>query len=251
MAQYGKLIWSDEFDYEGLPDSKKWSYDINGHGWGNNELQYYTDRREENAFVKDGKLHITAIKESYKGSEYTSARLLSKGKGDWLYGRIEINAKLPAGRGTWPAIWMLPTDCQEWPICGEIDIMEHVGYDSGIIHATIHTGKYNHTIGTDRGGDTEVKTYNSDFHIYAIEWKPYHLDFFVDDKIIFSYSYNEDNGDTGGYMAWPFDQPFHLILNIAVGGNWGGSRGVDDDIFPQTMEVDYVRVYDLELSESL
>src|SRR6188768_4168282 len=142
-----KLVWSDEFNYNGLPDAKKWNYDIGGHGWGNNELQFYTKEKLKNARVENGNLIIEAHKEKFENSGYTSARLVSKGKGDWQYGKIEVRAQIPDGRGTWPAIWMLgSTSPFNWPDDGEIDIMEHVGFDQGRIHASIHCKKYNHVI---------------------------------------------------------------------------------------------------------
>ncbi len=235
-----KLVWSDEFDYTGLPDSTKWGYDIGGHGWGNNEKQFYTEKRAENAAVSNGVLTITAIKEEHEGSGYTSARLVSKNKGDWTYGRMEIKAKLPKGIGIWPAIWMLPTDWQYggWPESGEIDIMEHVGYEPDSIYGTVHTGAYNHTIGTQKGKNIYKNDVATSFHVYVLEWTENDIRIFVDDDLYFSYP-NEKKT----FMEWPFDQRFHLLLNIAVGGNWGGQKGIDDAIFPQKMEIDYVRVY--------
>lgn len=236
-----KLVWSDEFDYEGRPDLQKWGYDIGGNGWGNNELQYYTNSTN-NAFVEDGYLTIKAIKESFQGSSYTSARLVTKNKGDWKYGKFEIRAKLPKGRGTWPAIWMLPTDWKYggWPESGEIDIMEHVGYDENVVHGTVHTEAYNHSKGTQKGGSKVVSNATSDFHIYGIEWREDRIDFFIDRVKYFTFYKESDN-----YQQWPFNESFHLILNIAIGGNWGGANGVDNSIFPTEMVVDYVRVYEL------
>lgn len=237
-----ELVWSDEFDYEGLPDDEKWGYDTGGSGWGNNELQYYTEG--ENVNVADGLLTITARMEEYQQNDYTSTRLISKNKGDWLYGRIEINAKLPSGRGTWPAIWMLPTDWTYggWPQSGEIDIMEHVGYDMGHIHGTVHTDAYNHMKGTQLGKSLIRKDAMDVFYTYSIEWFPDKIQFYIDDKLYFVYKPSNmincpDEGE------WPFDQRFHLLLNIAVGGDWGGASGIDDSIFPQELVVDYVRVY--------
>jgi len=149
-----ELVWSDEFNYSGLPDGSKWSYDTDGNagGWGNNEAQFYTSGRLKNAEVKDGVLSINAIKEDYEGRKYTSARLVTRGKGDWLYGKVEVRAKLPDGRGMWPAIWILPTDWSYggWPASGEIDIMENVGYDPFVIVASAHTQAYNHVQGTQK-----------------------------------------------------------------------------------------------------
>ncbi len=237
-------VWCDEFDYEGLPNSDLWSYDTGGGGWGNGESQYYTNADSDNAYVSDGTLKITALKESYMGSEYTSARLVSTNKGDWLYGKIQVRAKLPSGDGTWPAIWMLPTDWEYggWPYSGEIDIMEHVGSDPYKVYGTIHTGAYNHNLGTQIGYSKTVNTAETEFHVYELEWEPGHMEVFVDGVSYGTFGYNPmlnvniDNED-----AWPFDQRFHLIMNLAVGGSWGGS--IDDEIFPQTLEVDYVRVY--------
>ncbi|MFZ0472231.1 MAG: glycoside hydrolase family 16 protein [Bacteroidales bacterium] len=236
------LVWSDEFDVNGLPDSKKWSYDTEGNatGWGNNEEQFYTAARLENAEVKDGFLNITARKESFGNHEYTSARLITKSKGDWLFGRVEVRAKLPDGRGMWPAIWMLPTDWAygSWPASGEIDIMENVGYNPYVIVASAHTEAYNHSIGTQKNATITIPSCYSDFHVYALEWEVKEYRVYVDDKLYFTFK-NEGTG----YKKWPFDKRFHLLLNIAVGGNWGGQQGIDNTIFPRTMVVDYVRVY--------
>jgi len=243
-----QLVWSDEFDYEGLPNPSKWSYDVGtacdqpaGCGWGNNELQYYTENRLENARVTDGKLVITAIKESYmEDRNYTSARLVSKDKGDWKYGRIEVRAKLPAGKGTWAAIWMLSSKWQYggWPESGEIDIMEHVGYEPDTIYGTIHTKAYNHLMGTQKTGITYSPKSEQRFQTYVLDWKENQMDWFIDGQHYFTFKNDETD-----FKAWPFDQKFHMILNLAVGGNWGGKHGVDESIWPQQMEVDYVRIY--------
>ena len=236
------MVWSDEFDVDGLPDASKWSYDVGGNGWGNNEEQFYTENRAENARVENGVLIIEALKESFQGREYTSARLVSRGKGDWTYGRIEARAKLPVGRGTWPAIWMLPTDWiygnGSWPDNGEIDIMEHVGFDPGRVHGTIHNNVFNGLIGTQQGASLVLADAQTAFHTYAVEWTPLKLDFFVDDVLYYTFTNRET-----GWTTWPFDQDFHLLLNIAIGGTWGGQQGIDDAIFPTRMEVDYVRVF--------
>lgn len=234
-----ELAWSDEFNYTGLPDSTRWSYDSGGDGWGNNELQYYTRSRSENARAEDGKLVIEARQEKWENRDYTSARLITKGKGDWKYGRIEVRAKLPRGRGTWPAIWMLAsTEPLAWPDDGEIDIMEHVGFAQGRVHATVHTKKYNHVVGTQRGDTIRVNDCSDNFHVYSVQWDSSQVAMSVDSLVYFTFK-NEGSG----YDAWPFDNPFHLLLNIAVGGNWGGQQGVDSTIWPQRMEIDYVRVY--------
>ncbi|MBI5806841.1 MAG: glycoside hydrolase family 16 protein [Ignavibacteriales bacterium] len=237
-----QLVWNDEFNYTGLPDPKKWGYDVGGNGWGNQELQYYTEYRTDNAKVENGKLIITAKLENYQGSSFTSARLVTKNRGDWTYGRIEVRAKLPYGKGTWPAIWMLPTQWNlgngGWPDNGEIDIMEHVGYDPGIIHASTHCNKYVHTKGTQKTATINIPDAMAQFHNYILEWTKDDIKMYVDDKHYFT-SYNEGKG----WEYWPFFKDFHLILNIAVGGTWGGAQGIDTSIFPQKMEIEYVRVY--------
>lgn len=232
-------VWSDEFDVAGLPNNTKWGYDLGGGGWGNNELQNYTNT-SENAKIENGNLVITAKKESSGSMSYSSARLVSKNKGDFLYGRIEARAKLPAARGTWPAIWMLPTDWAygNWPKSGEIDIMEHVGYDLNNVHVTVHTEAYNHSIGTQKGASQIVPTATTDFHKYRIDWTPYAIRGYIDDQLMFTFV-NEGKGSA----AWPFDKRFHILLNLAIGGNWGGAQGVDDTAFPQAMLIDYIRVY--------
>ncbi len=245
-----ELVWADEFDYEGLPDATRWSYDVGGHGWGNQELQYYTERRPENARVEDGRLVIEARREPWQGRDYTSARLVTRGKGDWTYGRFEVRARLPSGRGTWPAIWMLASGHtygdSYWPDNGEIDIMEHVGYNPDVVHATVHTRAYHHSIGTQRGAQIHVPTARTDFNVYAVEWTPRAIRAFVNDSLYFTFENERLTNPDAGYAEWPFDHPFHLLLNIAVGGSWGGAQGVDEAIWPQRMEVDYVRVYQPE-----
>lgn len=244
QAQSGttaKLVWSDEFSENGLPDPKKWDYDVGDHGWGNNELQYYSKADLKNARVENGILTIEAKTDPEHPKGYSSARLVTRGKAMWQYGYFEIKAKLPEGVGTWPAIWMLAEENRHggWPKNGEIDIMEHVGFDPGKVHGTVHTEAFNHSIGTQKGGFTMVENFQSEFHIYAIDWTENKIDFFIDGEKYFSFA------NTGGdYKEWPFNQPFHMILNIAVGGNWGGQKGVEEKIWPQKMEVDYVRVYD-------
>jgi beta-glucanase (GH16 family) len=239
-AQFKKLVWADEFNVAGLPDPKHWGYDTGGHGWGNNELQYYTAGRLQNARVENGMLSITAIKEEDNGKAYTSARLVSKNKADFTYGKIEVRAKLPHGKGTWPAIWMLPTGWKygDWPKSGEIDIMEFVGYMPDSVFASVHTALYNHAIGTQSTHGLMLADLATGFHVYALEWTAKKMRFFVDGK-----KFHEFLNNGKGPGAWPFDEQFHIILNLAVGGNWGGKMGVDERIFPQQMLVDYVRVY--------
>ncbi|HLG39911.1 MAG TPA: glycoside hydrolase family 16 protein [Chitinophagaceae bacterium] len=234
-----QLVWSDEFDNTGLPDTSKWTYDVGSkNGWGNNELEYYTYRKTENARVENGKLIIEARKEKADSFNYTSARLLTRGKAAWQYGKIEVSAKIPKGRGSWPAIWMLAENMKRWPDDGEIDIMEHVGFNQGFIHGTIHCKKYYHGIGTQKGDTVFIPDCSEAFHVYSLEWDKEVIKIAVDDKVYFSFA-NEHKG----YEYWPFDNKMHLILNIAVGGNWGGQKGVDDNAFPVQMEIDYVRVY--------
>lgn len=240
-----KPVWADEFDYSGLPDTTKWGYDLGDGcpdvcGWGNNEAEFYT-KELKNARVENGNLIIEAIKDSTGGKAYSSARLVTKTKGDWLYGRVEVRAKLPKGKGTWPAIWMLSTDWSYggWPASGEIDIMEHVGFDPGVIHGTLHSDKYNHVKQTQQEGKVNIPDCSDAFHVYAIDWNKDKIDFFVDEKLYHSVNRNPQDD----FHGWPFDKRFHLILNIAVGGNWGGMQGVDESIWPQQMVVDYVRVY--------
>jgi beta-glucanase (GH16 family) len=237
-----KLVWSDEFNYKGLPDPLKWTYDVGGHGWGNHELEYYTSKRLENARVEDSVLVIEARKENMDTNKFTSARLISKSTGDWTYGRFEVKAILPFGIGTWPAIWMLPDVWNYgnggWPENGEIDIMEHVGYDHGWIHGSIHCKAYNWRNNNQKTAKIKFMDCSAYYHVYAVEWDSVKIDFYVDSTKYLTF-YNEKTG----YAAWPFDKAFHFILNIAVGGDWGGAQGVDYNIFPQKMIIDYVRMY--------
>ena len=240
-----ELVWNDEFDYEGLPYSTKWSYDTKGneYGWGNNEAQHYTSHNPDNAFVENGILTITARIDSMGGKKYTSARLITKDNGDWLYGRFEVKAKLPSGLGTWPAIWMLPTDWEYggWPASGEIDIMENVGYDPDTIVGSAHTESYNHLKGTQKSARIYAPTSHTDFHLYALEWDENEYRLYMDDNHYFTF---ENEGT--GFKEWPFDKRFHLLLNLAIGGNWGGKEGIDDSLFPHKFLIDYVRIYKQE-----
>jgi beta-glucanase (GH16 family) len=251
-----KLVWSDEFDKPGPPDPAKWEYE---EGFvRNNEQQFYTRGRTENARIEDGLLIIEARKEQFRNpgfdsnvqgqsrtrrnrefAEYTSASLTTRGKASWTYGRIEVRAKLPSGRGTWPAIWTLGTNRPAgWPACGEIDIMEFVGFDPGVVHANIHTRKYNHVQKTGKGSQITIPDASEAFHVYALEWDADQLTFFVDGKKYFTYQ-NEGSGAD----AWPYDKDQYLILNLAIGGAWGGQKGIDEACFPQRYYIDYVRVY--------
>lgn len=232
----GSLVFADEFNGSGAPDSSKWGYDLgtNG-GWGNNESEYYTSR-PENVKVEDGVLKITAKKETYEGADYTSARIKTQGKFNFKYGTIEVKAKLPEGGGTWPAIWMLGSNITSvgWPACGEIDIMEHVGNQMGKVHSTLHTpSSYGASVNT---AIVNVENVNTEFHVYAAKWTEQKIEFSVDGNVFYTYNPSEKNANT-----WPFDKPQFIILNVAMGGNFGGD--IDPDFNQSTMEIDYVRVY--------
>lgn len=225
------LVWSEEFDVAGAPNPAKWGYDLGAGGWGNNEVQNYTNRAD-NAVVSNGTLRITAKAESYNGSAYTSARLLSKDKFSFKYGKVEVSAKLPTGVGTWPAIWMLGSNITTvgWPACGEIDIMEHLGRDLNKIYATLHHP--GHSGANGDGSTVLIPTATTDFHKYSLEWTAAAIKFSVDDVPFYSFTNNP---------GIPFNQNFFIILNMALGGNFGGP--VDPAFTSATMEIDYVRVY--------
>ena len=230
-------VWSDEFNTDGLPDSKKWNYETTGcKANPNQELQNYTAKDTNTARVRNGNLIIEARKGTSGSCNYSSARLNTQFKGDWLYGRMEIRAKIPTGIGMWPAIWMMPSDnfYGGWPKSGEIDIMENVGYDPDRIFHTIHATNSN------AGANELVNQPYNVFHVYALEWDSVHMDFFVDS--VKKFTYNNPNSNSS---YWPFDKRFFIILNVAVGGTWGGQGNeiVDNSIFPQRMYIDYVRVY--------
>ncbi len=230
-----KLVWSDEFDYTGPPAAEKWDYETGMVR--NREAQYYTKARSENARVEAGQLIMEAHKEDFQRAKYTAGSLNSRA--NWQYGRVEVRAKIPTGRGMWPAIWMMPAEMTGgWPACGEIDIMENVGFDPDVIHATVHTKSYNHMIGTQKGDTIKIDKPYADFHVYAMEWNEEKIDFFLDDTKYFTFQ-----NERSGTATWPFDKAFHLKLNIAVGGAWGGQKGIDDNIFPQQLVIDFVRVY--------
>lgn len=230
-------VWEDNFDQPTV-DLNKWVFETGGSGWGNNELEYYTSGT--NSKTAGGNLVIEARKESSNGRDYTSSRMITHGKGDWLYGRFEVRAKLPKGRGTWPAIWTLSSESTygNWPASGEIDIMEHVGYDQDNIHFSVHTQAYNHVINTQRTANKIISGASDSFHVYRLDWTPFAVRGYIDGA-----QYFEFTNQNQGYTAWPFNKKFFMILNLAVGGDWGGAQGVDNTIFPQSMLVDYVRVY--------
>ena len=227
------LLWSDEFNINGAPDPAKWGYDIgNGSGgWGNAELEYYTNR-PENSIVQGGVLKINAIKENFSGFAYTSARLLSKNKFSFKYGKVEVSAKLPTGVGTWPAIWMLGNNISTagWPACGEIDIMEHLGRDLNKIYGTLHyPGRFG---GTADGSTKLISNATTAFHKYSLEWSAAFIKISVDDQLFHT---------VANSAAIPFNQDFFFILNVAMGGNFAGA--MDPAVTNATMEIDYVRVY--------
>ncbi len=239
---FTKLVWHDEFEKDGLPDTALWGFEK---GYvRNQELQYYTTSRLQNAEVKNGLLHLTARNDSLRIDTalypITSAAITTKGKAAWTYGRLEARAKIPASLGTWPAFWTLGADVDTtgWPACGEIDILEHVGFMPDTVHFNVHTEKYNHVIHTNKGAKLFYKAPYSGFHVYAIEWLPDHIDWYFDAQKVFTYT-----NEKSGVAAWPFNKPQYLILNLAFGGAWGGQHGVNLQTLPQTFIVDYVRVY--------
>jgi beta-glucanase (GH16 family) len=257
------LVWQDEFNGANgsRPDPSKWTYDLGGGGWGNQELESYTDRAE-NARVENGNLVITARQENYEGSdhiarEYTSARLKTQGLFSQTYGRFEARIKIPSGQGMWPAFWMLGDNIATagWPKCGEIDIMENIGKEPGTVHGSLH-GPLTTGAASDLTSAVKLvngKDFAADFHIYAVEWDPGVVRFYVDSTLYATYTPDSAGSDTGANSglsnsaavragSWVFDHPFFVILNVAVGGNWPRSPDATSS-FPQTMLVDYVRVY--------
>jgi beta-glucanase (GH16 family) len=252
-----ELVWRDEFDIDGEPDANNWTSPEWAARIVNSEDQAYTNRTK-NLRVQNGNLVIEAHREDYGNARYTSGRLHSSGKADFLYGRVEARARLPEGVGTWAAIWMLPSDpfkyatncsndenwqgsvaCDAWPNSGEVDIMEHVGYQMGHVHGTVHTRAYYFINKKQRKGRILLDDVAEAFHVYAMEWSPGKIDMFVDDVLYFTYTKTEDD-----WRSWPFDHPYHLVMNLAIGGDWGRAGGaIDDSIFPQRLVIDYVRVY--------
>ena len=234
---------ADEFDGEAV-DAANWRFDTahNAGGWFNHEKQYYADARRENTRVDHGALVIEARREALKdkkdwgGQAYSSAKLVSRRA--FGYGFYEVRATLPCARGTWPAIWLLP-DSGTWPAMGEIDLMEMVGWNPRVVHATLHTEAFNHRLGTQRGAEKEVATSCTAPHRYQLQWRPDAILIGVDDRAYMRVA----NDRPGGAAAWPFTRPFNLILNLAIGGDWGGAKGIDDAALPQRMTVDYVRYW--------
>ena len=253
--QRWNLVWSDDFDQDGAPSPDRWQFE---RGFiRNEESQFYTDRLK-NARVEDGCLIIQAHRERFKNTdhvgghrrwqnarpfaEHTSASLCTRGKAEWTYGRIEVRAQVPAGRGVWPAIWMLGTSFGEvgWPKCGEIDIMEYVGHEPNTVQANVHMQKYNHMLNTGKGKKRSCDDpLHADFHLFRVDWYEDRLEFFFDDEKYFQFDKESDDES-----VWPFAKPHYLILNLAIGGVLGGEKGIDDSIFPATYRIDYVRVYE-------
>jgi beta-glucanase (GH16 family) len=232
-------VWQDEFDGTAL-DLTSWGFDVGGGGWGNNELQYYTNNRPDNVYLNNGKLVIQAKKEPFSGREYTSTRLLTKGKREFTFGRIDIRAKLPVDQGIWPALWMLgkKIDQVSWPACGEIDIMELVGKEPNNVYGTMHWAAANGSRVLDTKKYTLPSgTYADKFHVFSIVWEADKIEIFMDDI-----SYSKFDKTKVGGAAYPFNEPFFLIFNVAVGGQWPGSPDATTT-FPQQMVVDYVRVF--------
>ena len=235
-----ELVMQDEFDTNGAPNSSLWSYNIGtgNNGWGNNELQYYTDR-PENIVVENGMLKITAIRELYLGSGYTSARILTKGKFEKKYGRFEARIKLPWGKGIWPAFWMLGanSDTVIWPQCGEIDVMEYLGNNPTTVFGTVHGPGYSGAESISKNYSLLNDRFDNDFHVFGIEWGENYINYYVDDVLYNQITPEDVPGE------WVFNEPFYIILNMAVGGNLPGTPNTQT-VFPQTMLVDYIRVYE-------
>lgn len=240
------LVWSDEFNGSGLPDSSKWNYNVGNWGWGNNEPQYYTNSRVENARQEDGALIIEAH-QNEMGQDWTSARLTTQGKAAFVYGKIEFRAKVPVGRGTWAAGWLLGDSYEDemsWPYCGEIDVLECVGFEiddttgNGMNHASCHTRAYYFKQGNQITAQTPVSNMNQEWHTYSIEWYPDVIYALVDGERYYTYDKTADE------LEWPFNNPQNIILNLAVGGGWGGAKGIDESWENHQFIIDYVRVYE-------
>lgn len=241
VASKWKLVWNDEFDKDGRPDQTKWTQE---EGYlRNQEAQYYTKDRPENARIEKGHLIIEARKDNWNGKKITSASLTTSGKKSFRYGRLEARAKIPTGRGTWPAFWTLGDNISTvgWPKCGELDILENVGFDPLRVHANVHVEAYNHTKGTGKGNNMLVSAPWEKFNVYAMEWYADRIEFFFNDIRYFVF-----RREPGGESVWPFDKPQYAILNLAIGGGWGGAQGIDESIFPLKYEIDYVRYYELK-----
>jgi len=243
-SAFNTLVWSDEFGGTEV-DKAKWAFAVGGGGFGNNEMQWYSNKLD-NSSVVNGELHIVALKQKTAGWPYSSAKLTSRQS--WLYGRIEVRAKVPTGVGSWPAIWMLPDAAfvdtakgpvaSSWPSTGEIDIMEHVGFDPTMIAQSFHTGAFNFKIGTQKGVRRNLTDAETAFHVYGLDWSPEKADFLLDGEVVYTFANMYKT-----FQEWPFDKPFYLILNMAVGGDWGGQEGINNASLPWTFSIDWVRVY--------
>ncbi len=238
------LVWHDEFSTDGKLDPSVWTHENKASGWVNNELQNYVTgpvEGKEVTEVADGKLMINCFK--HDGKIY-SGRVYANVDSGWQYGIVEARIKLPKGKGTWPAFWMMPANNRtRWPLCGEIDIMEEVGYNPDYTSSSLHTEAFNHVKGTQKTAERLTEGAEGQFHVYRLEWNADNIRTYVDGKLLFSF----DNDKKGDQHTWPFDKPFYVILNLAWGGNWGGAKGVDESVLPVTMEVDYVRVFQKSL----
>jgi len=245
-AQKYVQVWGDEFNTPGLPDSTKWGYEVGKIR--NNELQYYTYKRLENARIEDSVLIIEARKEKYSGADYTSSSIISKGIGDWKYGKVEISAKVPTGKGTWPALWMMPTYSEYggWPRSGEIDIMEYIGIEPQNLFYTCHFEGTNGTGHQSSGGkSSSITNPFNQFIKFTLVWTPDKLEWYAND-----HKYHQYVRTSNDIKLWPFNKEFYLILNLAYGGSWGGYGGVDDTKLPHKFLIDYVRVFQLQEGES-
>ena len=237
MAMQGswRLVWRDEFNGAGRPEPSKWGYEK---GFvRNSEVQFYTEDRRENARIENGRLVIEARKDGFEGHPVSSASLTTRGKASWTYGRMEVRAKIPTGKGTWPAIWTLGAGGR-WPEDGEIDIMENVGFDPDKAVFTIHSTKRDGTGHEGWGESVTVRNLSATYHVYSIEWSPSAIEWKMDGKTVHLYAKADDHG-----VKWTFDKPQYLLLNLAIGGAWGGQQGIDESIYPARYEIDYVRVY--------
>ena len=258
VANFNTITMQDEFDVAGAVNPAMWTFEIGDGtaqgipGWGNNELQYYTDR-PENAIVEDGMLKIIARQEAFEGSGYTSARIISQNLFEQQYGRFEARIKLPWGQGLWPAFWLLGNDCAEnpWPNCGEIDVMEYLGDEPTVIFGSVHGPGYNGGDSVSKKYELQNERFDDEFHIFGVEWSPNRINFYVDDELYQSITPETiadeaaesiDNSLLDNAGDWVFNRPFFIIMNVAVGGNLPGPPNADT-VFPQTMYVDYVRVY--------
>ena len=242
MTKY-ELLWEDHFDVDGPVNPDIWNVDVGGSGFGNNEDQFYTNR-PENIYCKDSILHIVGRKEDFEHRHYTSAKITTFGKKSIGYGKIEVRAKLPKGKGTWPAIWMLGESIRSgagWPRCGEIDIIENVGRNPEEMHFSLHSEMYNHKINTHQTYFETVPGILDDFQVFSLIWEENFITFMINDKEYVTFKKGEDGRDTTE-SGWPYIPPYFLIINFAIGGNWGGK--IDDSIFPQEFLIDYVKVYE-------